>query len=496
MNKKNFLLKYLKNIINFINSLLEKNLNKLNFKNHSYLIKNNKIIFTFVALFVLFISYLLIPTFFKQSEISKELKFELYSKLGLNFKFSNDIRYNIFPKPHFTTSELIIIDNENKSSKIDKLKVFVSFDSLLSLKNIQLKDIIFENANFNLNKKNYKFFSQLLNKEFQDGNLTIKNSNIFFKNLDDEVLFINKILKMKYYYEPKEFKNIFYSENEVFNIPYSMKSFYNKDKSKIFSNVNLKLMKLKIENELTFENDVKIGKAEITLRKLKRVTEYKIDNNNFNFEIYEKANKPNILYKGEFNIKPFYASLKGDLDEINLSQIFGSNAIIAQLLKTEIFNNKNIDFELNINANKIYKNASFRNIILNAKIKDGLIDTDNTKFEWRKFADFELIESLIFVRNGELVLDGKLKINVNNNNEIYKILLTPKKYRNKIKQIDLNFTYNFDQMSAKLKDIKIDNKINQNVNKILNDVLLKSDNLQNRIYFRNLLNEAIKSYAG
>ena len=69
-------------------------------------------------------------------------------------------------------------------------------------------------------------------------------------------------------------------------------------------------------------------------------------------------------------------------------------------------------------------------------------------------------------------------------------------YRNKIQKIDLNFTYNFDQKVAELKDIKIDDKFNQNVNKILNNVILKKDDLQNKIYFKNLLNEAIKSYAG
>ena len=47
-----------------------------------------------------------------------------------------------------------------------------------------------------------------------------------------------------------------------------------------------------------------------------------------------------------------------------------------------------------------------------------------------------------------------------------------------------------------LKDIKIDNKFNQNVNKILNNIILKKENLQNKIYFKKLLNEAIKSYAG
>ena len=94
-----------------------------------------------------------------------------------------------------------------------------------------------ENANFNLNKKNYNFFLNLLNKNFKDGNLIIKKSNVFFRNSENEVLFINKILKLKYFYEPKEFKNIFYLDNEIFNIPFSIETFFNEDKSKIFSEI-------------------------------------------------------------------------------------------------------------------------------------------------------------------------------------------------------------------------------------------------------------------
>ena len=165
-------------------------------------------------------------------------------------------------------------------------------------------------------------------------------------------------------------------------------------------------------------------------------------------------------------------------------------------MKTEVFNNTNIDFKLKINAENVDDNSNFRNVSINSKIQEGLIDTDNTTFEWRNIADFELLDSLIFVRDGELVLDGKLKININSYSEMYKFLLTPKNYRNEIKKIDLNFTYNFDQNIAELKDIKIDDNIDQNVNRILNNVIIKKDDLQNKIYFKNLLNAAIKNYAG
>ena len=496
MNKTNFFVKHLKNINNFINNLLEKNLNKLNFKNLSFLFKNNKIILTFVALFVVFISYLLLPTFYNQNNIANKLKNELQRKFDLNFKFSKNIKYNFFPKPHFIITDSKIFDNEKEISKISKLKIFISFDNLFSSKNIGAKDLILENANFHLNTKNYNFFVELLNRSFHDGDLKIYNSNVFFKSTEDDVLFINKIFKMKYYFDSKDSKNIFYSENEIFNIPFSVETFFSEDNKKNISKINFNLMKLNIENELIFENDKKIGKSKLNLNKIKRLLDYKIEKNSFNFRIFDKIDQPDFTYKGKFNFKPFFANLEGNLDEINLNHLFGNNAIVAQFLKTEIFNNKNIDLKVNINANSIYKNYNFKNIRLNSKIQEGLIDADKTKFEWKDIADFELLESLIFVRNGELVLDGKLKINLKDYNEVYKFLLTPKNYRNKIDQIDLNFTYNFDQKIAALNDIKIDNKINQNVNKILSNIIIKKDDLQNKIYFKNLLNDAIKSYAG
>ena len=301
---------------------------------------------------------------------------------------------------------------------------------------------------------------------------------------------------MKYYYDQKELKNILYIDSEIFNIPFSMLTFFDEDKSKIYSQINLKLLKLKIDNELILDNEIKIGKSELIFNKSKKIAEYQVKKNSFNFHLFDKADDKSINYQGKFNFKPFYASLVGDLDKVNLNYLFGSNAIIAELLKTEILNHKNIDFKLNIKADNVLNNINLKNINLISKIQDGLIDTDSTKFEWRDFAKFELVESLIFVKNGELVLDGQLKINISDFKKVYSFLLTPKNYRKKINKIDLNFTYNFEQKIAELKDIRIDNKINQNVNKILNNVFIKKDELQNKIYFKNLLNEAIKSYAG
>ena len=496
MNKSNLLLKYLNNISNSINSLLVKNLNKLNISNLRNLSKNSKIILTFVAVIIVFISYLLLPTFYNKVDISRELKNKLSNKLSLDFEFSENINYNFFPSPHFTINKITLLKNNKEISKGGKFKIYISFNNLFHFKNIEIKDIILEKVNFDLNRENYKFFTKLLDNNFESGYLEIKNSNIFFKNTEKEVLFINKILNMKYYYDPNEYINILEAKNKIFNIPYEIKLLDKKNEQKLLTNLNLNLVKLQIENELKYGKEIVNGKSSIKFNKLKSYLDYEVKDFLFSYKIFDKIENPKFTYNGRFNFKPFYSDLIGETKELNLTHLFGSNAFVVQLLKTKLFNNSNIDFKLILTAEKIKNNLSFENINIKSRIQEGLIDLDNTEFKWKNFADFKFTDSLVFVRDGELVLDGKLSIEVKNYNEIYTYLLTPKKFRNKIKKIDLNFSYNFNQKIAELTDIKIDNKIDNNINIILNKIILKQNNLQNKVYFKNLLNEAIKSYFG
>ena len=80
MNRHNFFVKFLNKINSFINSLLERNLNKLNLNNLKKLLINNKIFLFIVVAIILFFSYLSIPNIFNQSEISAQLKKNLLKK--------------------------------------------------------------------------------------------------------------------------------------------------------------------------------------------------------------------------------------------------------------------------------------------------------------------------------------------------------------------------------------------------------------------------------
>ena len=236
MSKSNLIVKFFKNINKFINKLLEKNLNKLNSNNLISIIKSNKIFVTSVALIILLFSYLSLPNIYNQNEVIKELKNELFTKFELNLDFSKKLNYKFFPRPHFVIEESLIFYNDNEISKINNLKIYVSPKNLFLISNLNINEVIIEGANFNLNKENYNFFINILDNNFLNTSLRIINSNIFYRSIEREVLFINKISKMKYYYDEKIFNNILYSENELFNMPYSIEILNVREKKKLIQN--------------------------------------------------------------------------------------------------------------------------------------------------------------------------------------------------------------------------------------------------------------------
>jgi hypothetical protein len=496
MSKHNYFFKFLIKINKFINSLLIRNLNKLNVANLKNILINNKVFLTIVLLVILFFSYLSLPNIFNKNQISAELKKNLLDKLNLEFNFKKKLDYKFLPRPHFVTTESSVKINENKISEINKLKIYVSLESLFSLKNMKVKNVVIEKANFNLNKNNHDFFIKLLDSDFEDIKLEILDSNIFYKNSENDVLFINHIESAKYVYDPKEFKNILFSKNNIFNLPYSMELSNNEEEKKLNSIINIGSLNLKIENQFSYGEELNSGLLEFNFLKSKSIIEYKVSKNNFEFKLFDKAQKSKFNYNGKLNFRPFHSYLVGYATTIDFSHLFSDNAIIKQLLKTEILNNNNIDFELNVFANKTKNLDSFTNISLKSKIQEGLIDLDQTKFSWKNHANFILTDSLIYVKNGKLVLDANSEIKLIYLDEIYKYLITPKNLRKKINKMNINFTYLFDEKTLNINDIKIDGITDENLLKNLNEINLKKNSLQNKIYFKNLLNKAIKNYAG
>ena len=333
-----------------------------------------------------------------------------------------------------------------------------------------------------------------MDNNFKDIKFEILNSNIFYRNLENEVLFINNILNAKYIYDINESKNILYSKNNIFNLPYLIQLFNNEDQKKLNSKIKIKSLDLEIENQFLRGKKFNTGLSEFNFSNSKSIAKYKTNKNYFEFKLFDKALKSKFSYNGKLNFRPFHSNLEGSAIEIDFSHLFSTNGVIKQFLKTEILNNKNIDFKLDISVNKIKNFDNFVNIFLKSKIEEGLIDLDETNFSWKNHVNFNLIDSLIYIKDGKLVLDANSEIDIINSDEVYKFLLTPKNLRKKINKMNLNFTYLFDDKVININDIKVDGILNENLNNNFNQILLKDNNLQNKIYFKKLLNHAIRSY--
>jgi hypothetical protein len=499
MSRHNNIVKILIKINNFISSLLEKNLNKLNVANLKKISTNNKIFLTIILGIILFISYLSIPNIFIQNQISVELKKNLLDKLNLEFNFEKKLNYKFLPRPHFITNESSITFNKNKIVEINELKIYVSLENLLSLKNMKVQEIIIEEGNFNLNKDNYNFFIKLLGSNFEEIKLQILDSNIFYRNLENDVLFINHILNAKYIYDSNVSKNILYSKNKIFNFPYSVEFSNNEDEKKLSSKINIESLNLQLDNQFSYGEELKLGLLEFDYLNSESIFEYRVDKDYFEFKLFDKGQKSKFSYDGKLNFRPFYSYFEGSAIELNFIHLFSTNAVIKQLLKTEIFNNKNIDFKLNIFANKVKDFDNFMNIVLNSKIQEGLIDLDQTKFSWKNYVNFNLTDSLIYVKEGKLILDASSEISIVNLDEVYKFLLTPKKLRkkiNKINKMNIGFNYLFDEKTININSIKVNGVSDENLNNSLKKIYLKDNSLQNKIYFKKFLNDVIKIYAG
>ena len=500
MKKHNFFVNFLKKVNIIINSLLEKKLNKLNFLFNTdklFTFFNFKRIFGFiiVLLFITF-SYLFIPYTYNGNKLATKIQNQLSKDLGINLNLSNNYTYNLFPKPNFVFEEIEFINEMKKFAEIKEMKTYVSFKNLLHVNKIKIENIVLNKVNFNLNKNNYEFFTNMLNQNFSNFDFEINNSSIIFQNIENDVLFINKINQLKYFFDLKDNKNTLITSNEIFNIPYSVELKDYPNKKKIISKFNFDFLKLKIQNDLNYEKNYKNGLIKFDNNKSKSEISYEIKKDSLKFIFLDKSLNENFRHEGNINFIPFFSVIFGDIKKINFKKILNSESIYVQLLKTELLNNKNLNINTIIKAEQLIPYNDLNNLVLKFKIEDGLLDINESKFSWLDYVDFQISDSLLYVRDNNVVLDGNILVNIYDVNEVYKFFQTPRNYRKEIKEIKFNFVYNFDQKTSNLNYIEIDGNNNQKVNQILNQIIFKDTALQNRVYFKNLMNKAIKFYAG
>ena len=496
MSKHNLSIKKIKKQILSINDLIESNFNKLKYFKSNYkkilLNKNNRVFYSIAIVVILTLSYLLIPSFYNKGIIQSQIKNQIFKNYNIEIIFNEGLKYSFLPKPHFYSEDLDILRNKNKIGNVNNLKIFIGINKFFSINKVNIKDLVFQETDFNIYLEDFLFFKNLLNIEPNENKIFFNKSNIFFKNRDDEILFINKIKNSKFYFDYKNLVNVLNIKNEVFNIPFKLKiknDKFNKETLAVFDSNKIRL---NIENDYKYGNEVKNGQLDILFISKNVSFQYSIKKNILNFSSDNGKNN----FKGKVEFKPFYLRANFNYEGISSKNIFDDNSIIIDLINSEILNNKNLTANLSLNVKNITNINELNNLNLKILIEEGNINFSESKILWKDNLKITLSESFLNVNDDGANLVGTVEFDFEDINNFYSSFQIKKIYRKDINQIKLDFTYNLNSKNIRFDNPKINNIQNKNLDKFLNKFNSMQDRAFNKITFKNFINNFFSAYAG
>jgi hypothetical protein len=491
----------MKTFIKKFNILIKKIIFKVeNITNNKSQISNfNKYLITFISLLFFYLFYLSIPILYNKLSIQNNIENQLSKEFGINFSVSSDITYRILPAPHFLFKDSKIFKNgSNKTvslADVKNLRIFISQKNFLNKKKITIKHIKIDNANFSMLKGDLKFFKDLGNEKFSKKKVEITKSNIFFKDNLNNILAFIKVSKAIFLLDDK---NLFKLKGKIFNMPFSF-DFFKKFDSSEEEEINIIVKKLRLNILDTYkkkENNIDNREVFISFLNSIIVTDYKIDNGIVVFKSNgSKINTDKIDYNGELSINPFDLNLNVNIDNLKIFKILNVNSILTELIKTKLLFNENISINTSLTTNSPSQQKLFHKTIINFVINNGKIKLDKTKLFNEKIGTLELDNSNFFLKNERLILNTDIIVNIKNNDKLFSLLQTSKRFRKPVKKILVNLNYDFLSDQIEFNNFKIDNK--KASDKLLDIIEDFGDNSSNNwIKSKATLNTMFEAYEG
>ena len=472
-------------------------------KNIKFKISNfNKYLILFISLLFIYLFYLSIPSLYNKGRLQNDLSNKLKSEFKINFSISSDISYSILPAPHIKISDAKIFNEKsetlNELVQIKDLKIFISQKNLFYQKNLKIKKILINQANFSIKRNDFNFLNSFINKKFSTKKILIKNSNIFYKGQNDEIISIFKVSNIDLFFDFKKSVNQIISKGKIFKIPFSLKwsRGFKKDKSKItileMSQLNLKMLNESVDKNSKYIADNKLIIGGSTLI--------------FNYEIKDslivlKSNNSkllnnNINYNGSIQLNPFDLILNIESKKFNYNKYTIISTFFQELLKTDLLFNKNLNAKISFNSKEISNNRLFDNLNILLNLNNGDINFNESYFVSSKIGKLNLYSGKIHKDNDQLVFKGKFNFDINDQKEFNKTFQIPRKNRLVIKNIYFDVEYSFFENEFKMISFRLNdfNKVENNFILDLLDEYNKSNEIKNWIDLKSFINKIIIIY--
>ena len=126
--------------------------------------------------------------------------------------------------------------------------------------------------------------------------------------------------------------------------------------------------------------------------------------------------------------------------------------------------------------------------------KNSKLDFDNTKFIFDNNVEINLKNSEYVYDLNNNFLKGDLNFKIKNIDTLYKYFQTNKKFRKKMKEINLSFEVDFTNNSYFIHKIYIDNKTNNQIENLIDYHNKNNFKSLGRIEIKNFFNEIVSNF--
>ena len=442
---------------------------------------NFQIIFAAYAIIFSIFLLLSIPGLFNYEKKIDEIETKISQDFKVYLKNISNIKYRFIPAPH-----LIIEKGELKLSKHDEsqvaeledIKIFLSLAELYNGKNIKIKKIVINKANFYFKDNDFILFNKHLHQNINKP-IKIKNSNFFYVNKENEISTISPIKYLSYFIDLQNKEKKLKLKGKLFDVDYNFN--WNKNYQKpnfVETTIKFYNPNINISNQFKKNNkNIITGKSKINFLDNKLNLLFHKENNLLKFET-EKSNRSikSNLY-GEVEIDPFYFNVNLVLKKFDTISLIKSMFSYLHSINNMFHENLNGNFFLKINNknNKLLEKLNF-----NFLVEEGKISLTNSTINLKKigkikFSDFEYIE-----RIDKLYLKSSSELLISDEKQFYRRFQIPKENRINLKKIYFETEVNVDDGVFYLFNLSINSKKDLDKNYLLNDNILNHEikNLQ------------------
>ena len=464
-----------------------KNFKKFNQGKKNFYLINTKPGAFIALIIILFLTYFFIPAFYKKDDLKIFLINQISKKYDIDIVFNEKLNYGLFPKPYFYTKNLDITYDSDVFANSNFVKFYVKSKNFIFFKNIKVDDMVFQNTEFNINEKNKDFFKKTLNDFKNSEKVVFKKSRSFYKDKDENLLFLSKIKNITYFYDDKNKSQKVKSELEIFNVPFKLSIIKNSDTSKKKLELVSKKIRLNIETTIEYDNSNIFGDLKITFLSKDNSFKYTIKNESLNFLSDDKK------FQGSLNFKPFYLSTNLSFNHLDQKKIFRDESLLFDLLESDLLNNPNLNALININVDKF---AYMKDLFLQVLLDDGKIISNNFNVKWNdavsiNSSDIEFMSD----QNGKKLV-GEIKFMFDDIERFFRYFQIKRNYRDVFDEIKSDFIYDLVENKIILNNLEIDNVSFKKLNKFLEQNNKKDKSLFNKVTLRNFIKEFFRIYAG